>query len=90
VAATRKLGVDAGVAQQKVELMSQMRVVRFRGEDVIAAIEVHRLTKYSFWDSMIIHAVRLSGAKVLFSKDLQAGGKLPGGARVVDPFVANA
>ena len=47
---TRKLGVLPEVAQQKVELMARMRVVRFGEADVISAIEVHRLHRISFWD----------------------------------------
>ena len=83
--ATRKLGVAAGLAQRKVELMSRMRVVRFDESDVISAIELHRLHQVSFWDAMIIHAARLSGAGVLFSEDLQTGSTW-GALTVVNPF----
>src|SRR5579872_889945 len=50
-AATRKLGVDPTIAQQKVELLARMNVVRFAESDVIAAIELHRLAHLSFWDA---------------------------------------
>ncbi len=83
--ATRKLGVLPEVAQQKVELMTRMRVVRFNELDVISAIELHRLHRISFWDSMIVHAAKLGGAEVLLSEDLNAGGSL-GGVRIVNPF----
>ena len=85
-AATRKLGVDAEVAQHKVEVLARGRVVRFEPEDVIAAIELHRLTRISFWDAMIVHAARVAGVAVLFSEDLQHGAVL-GGVKVVNPFV---
>src|ERR1700733_11298823 len=49
-AATRKLGVDAETAQRKVELLARAKVVRFAEDDVIAAIELHRLHRISFWD----------------------------------------
>src|SRR5690242_3478689 len=62
VAATRKLGVSAELAQHKVELMARARVVRFPPGDVIAAIELHRLTHISFWDALIVHAARSAGA----------------------------
>jgi len=84
-AATRKLGVPPDVAQRKVELMSQMKVVQISPPDVIAAIELHRFRRISFWDALIIHAARSVGASILFSEDLQAEsawGKL----RVVNPF----
>jgi predicted nucleic acid-binding protein len=84
-AATRKLGLDAEFAQRKVELISQSRVVRFIESDIISAIELHRLTRISFWDAMIVHAARLAGAAVLYSEDLQNGSSI-GGVRVVNPF----
>ena len=82
---TRKLGVDAALAQRKVELLARTRVVRFDETDVIAAIELHRLTRISFGDAMIVHAARMAGADVLYSEDLQAGAIL-GGVRVENPF----
>lgn len=83
---TRKLGFDAELAQRKVEMLAQGRVVRFDSRDVIAAIELHRLTRISFWDAMIVHAARISGARVLYTEDLQHGAVL-GGVPVVNPFL---
>ncbi len=87
VAATRKLGVAPELAQRKVEILARARVVRFEPNDVIAAIELHRLTRISFWDALIVHAARSAGAQALYSEDLQAGAVL-GGVRVVNPFAA--
>jgi predicted nucleic acid-binding protein len=84
-AVTRKLGVAPEQAQRKVELLARCNVVRFDSRDVIAAIELHRLTRVSFWDAMIIHAARTAGAAVLFSEDLQHQ-SVSGGVRVVNPF----
>ena len=84
-AVTRKLGVDVEIAQRKVELLAKGKVVRFSERDVIAAIELHRLSHISFWDAMIVHAARLSGARILYSEDLQAGSTLAG-VRVINPF----
>ena len=86
-AATRKLGVDPETAQQKVQLLTRARVVRFVEDDVIAAIELHRLNRISFWDAMIVHAARLAGADYLYSEDLQHGATL-GGVRINNPFLA--
>jgi predicted nucleic acid-binding protein len=85
VAATRKLGVDPEIAQRKVELLGRGRVVRFAEGDVIAAIELYRLTRISFWDAMIVHAARIAGAEVLYTEDLQHGSTI-GGVPVVNPF----
>ena len=86
VAATRKLGVAPEMAQRKVEILARARVVRFEPGDVIAAIELHRLTRISFWDALIVHAARSAGVAALYSEDLQPGAVL-GGVRVVNPFV---
>ena len=85
VIATRKLGVDVELAQKKVEWMARLHVVRLVEEDVISAIELHRLHRISFWDAMIVHAARLGGAEVLYSEDLQDGASLAG-VRIVNPF----
>lgn len=85
VAATRKLGLAPELAQRKVEILARGRVVRFEASDVIAAIELHRLTQVSLWDALIIHAARSAGAMVLYSEDLQPGAVL-GGVSVVNPF----
>ena len=86
-AATGKLGVDPETAQQKVQLLTHARVVRFVEGDVIAAIELHRLTRISFWDATIVHAARLAAVELLYSEDLQHGAIL-GGVRISNPFLA--
>jgi len=86
VAVTRKLGVAPETAQRKVEILARGRVVRFEARDVIAAIELHRLSRISLWDALIVHAARLAGAAVFYTEDLQLGAVL-GGVRVVNPFV---
>jgi predicted nucleic acid-binding protein len=62
-------------------------VVRFTERDVIAAIELHRLTQISFWDAMIVHAARVANASVLYSEDLAHGSTLAG-VTVRNPFAA--
>ncbi len=84
-AATRKLRLEPEVAKRKVELLARGIVVRFEPRDIVSAIELHRLHRISFWDALIVHAARQSGASVLYSEDLQAGSVL-GGVRVVNPF----
>ena len=87
VTATRKLGVAPETAQRKVEILARARVVRFEPGDVIAATELHRLARISFWDALIVHAARSAGVRTLYSEDLQPGAVL-GGVRVVNPFAA--
>lgn len=83
---TRKLDAPIERAQRRVEILAAAKVVRFETRDVIAAIELHRLVHISFWDALIVHAARVSGASVLYSEDFQHGAVLAG-VRVVNPFL---
>lgn len=85
-AVTRKLAIDAGVAQRRVEIFSTANVITFDAADVISAIELHRLMGTSFWDALILHAARSGGATVLYSEDFQHGAILAS-VRVVNPFL---
>jgi predicted nucleic acid-binding protein len=85
-AATRKFGLDARVAQRRVEVFSTANVIVFDAADIIAAIELHRLTGTSFWDALILHAARSGGATVLYSEDFQHGAVLAS-VRIVNPFL---
>ena len=85
-AATGKLGVDPETAQRKVQLLTHARVVRFVEGDVIAAIELYRLNRISFWDALIVHAARLAGTDLLYSEDMQHGA-VYGGVEIVNPFL---
>ena len=84
---TQKLHAPPARAQRSVEIFASAKVVRFEVSDVIAAIELHRLVQISFWDAMIVHAARLSGAAILYSEDFSHGAVL-GGVRIVNPFKA--
>lgn len=86
VTATQKLHAPPERAQRRVEIFGLAKIVRFEVPDIIAAIELHRLIQISFWDAMIIHAARESGASVLYSEDFQHAAIL-GGVRVVNPFL---
>ena len=83
---TQKLNAPLERAQHRVEILASAKVVRFEARDIIAAIELHRLTHVSFWDALIVHAARISGATVLYSEDFQHGASL-GGVRVINPFL---
>jgi predicted nucleic acid-binding protein len=71
------------MAQRKVEILARGRVVRLDA----GAIELHRPTRISFWDALIVHAAWSGGAVVLYTEHLQPGAVL-GGVPVVNPFLA--
>jgi predicted nucleic acid-binding protein len=85
VTVTRKLHVDAAVARRKVELLAEFDVVRLDLADILAAIDLHRLHGFSFWDSLILRAARQSSCTVLFSEDFQSGQQIDG-VQIVNPF----
>lgn len=85
VSTVRKLGVPATVARRKVEIFSRFDLVRIDTDDILAAIDLHRLHQFHFWDCLIVRAALRSGCSVLFSEDLQAGRKIEG-LEIVNPF----
>jgi predicted nucleic acid-binding protein len=85
VTVTRKLRVDAAIARRKVELLAEFDVTMPDVTDVLAAIDLHRLHKFSFWDGLVIRAAKQSGCSVLLSEDMQASREIDG-LRIVNPF----
>lgn len=85
VTVTRKLDVDAAVARRKVELFAELDVVTPVLSDVLAAIDLHRLHRISFWDALVLQAAKQGGCAVLYSEDLQHQRAVEG-IRVVNPF----
>jgi predicted nucleic acid-binding protein len=82
---TRKLGVDAAVARRKVELFSQLSMVATDVDDVLGAIDLHRLHRFSFWDALVIRSALQAGCARLYSEDLQHGRHIDG-LEIVNPF----
>jgi predicted nucleic acid-binding protein len=85
VTVTRKLRVDARIARRKVELLAEFDVAAPEVADILAAIDLHRLHGFSFWDALILRAAKQSGCSVLLSEDLQETRELDG-IRIVNPF----
>jgi predicted nucleic acid-binding protein len=86
VTATRKYGVDPGVARRKIELFAAFDVVEPALSDVLAAIDLHRLRNLSYWDALIVHTAKQAGCLVVLSEDMQHG-QVIDGVRVVNPFL---
>ena len=85
-AATRKLKMEPDKVQRKIEiLIDSCKIVRVTELDVVAAIELHRLHKLSFWDALIVHSAHEIRAGTLYSEDLQADRSF-GNLKVVNPF----
>ena len=85
VTVTRKLGVDARVARRKVELLAEFDVATPGVPDILAAIDLHRLHSFSFWDALILRAAQQAGCSVVFSENMQHTRDIDG-LRVLNPF----
>src|SRR6202045_1164308 len=78
VTVTRKLHVDPRIARRKVELLAEFDVAAPEVADILAAIDLHRLHGFSFWDALILRAAQQAGCSVLLSEDLQEAREIDG------------
>jgi predicted nucleic acid-binding protein len=85
VTVTRKLQVDPGIARRKTELLAEFDVAIPEVADVLAAIDLHRLHGFSFWDALVLRAAKQSGCSVLLTEDMQDAREVDG-VRIVNPF----
>jgi predicted nucleic acid-binding protein len=85
VTATQKPRVSAETARRKVELFAHFDLVFIGLEDILGAIDLHRLHGLSFWDALIVRAAIRSGCSTLYSEDLQHGRRIDG-LEFVNPF----
>jgi predicted nucleic acid-binding protein len=85
VTVTRKLHVDARTARRKVELLAEFDVAAPDVADVLAAIDLHRLHEFSFWDALILRSAKQTGCRVLLSENFQEAREIDG-VRIVNPF----
>jgi len=85
VTVTQKLRVDSTVARRKVEILSEFDVVAPEVADILAAIDLHRLHGFSFWDALVVRAAKQAGCRVLLSEDFQDGREIDG-VRILNPF----
>lgn len=85
VTVTRKLGVPVEIARRKTEIFGRMHLFRPGTEDILAAVDLHRLHAVAFWDSLIVRAALVTGCVRLFTEDLQHGRRIDG-LEIVNPF----
>ncbi len=88
VTATKKLKVPPEVARRKTEIFGRFELVQIELEDILAAIDLHRAHKLSFWDALIVRADLQADCSILFSEDLQTGRRIEG-LEIVNPFLVS-
>ena len=84
-ATTRKLGMDAATARDRLLLYGRFELVRLTFDDLLTAIDLHRLHGLSFWDALVVRAAITGGCTVLNTEDMQAG-RMIDSLAIVNPF----
>lgn len=87
VTTTRKIPkpLDTSAATQIIADLAHWHVHAPAAPDVLAAIDIHRQTGSSFWDSMILRSAQELGCPTVYSEDLNAG-QAYAGVLVSNPF----
>ncbi len=85
VNATRKLQLDPAKARARLENYLAFEVITVRVEQLLGAIDLHRLRALSFWDALIVRSASDAGCDRLLTEDLHAGLRLEG-VLVENPF----
>jgi len=86
VNSTGKLKLDADLAKRRVEVFAKLQVAEPTVDDILSAIDLHRLHPLSFWDALILQMAKQTGCRVLLSEDMQHG-QVIDGVRIVNPFL---
>jgi predicted nucleic acid-binding protein len=89
VTVTRKVARPLPIeeAEDRVREFAAWHVFTPVTDDVLAAIALHKKSKLSFWDAMIVHAAAESGCSVCWTEDLNVGQRLRG-VLIQNPFLA--
>ena len=85
VTVTRKLGVDQRIARRKIELLAEFDVVATDVSDILAAVDIHSLHGFYFWDALFGRSAKQAGCSVLLTEDMQETREIDG-VRIVNPF----
>ncbi|MGA3265050.1 MAG: PIN domain-containing protein [Terracidiphilus sp.] len=86
VTVTKKLKLDTTIARNKVEIYSKFHVAEPTVNDILAAIDLHRLHGFSYWDALVLRMAKQTGCRVLLSEDMPHG-QVIDGVRIVNPFL---
>ena len=86
-AATKRLRIPPEDARRRVVIFGGFDTVVLGVEDLLAAIDLHRLHSLSIWDSLIVRAAIVGGCRTLYTEDLQHGRRFEG-LEIVNPFAA--
>lgn len=85
-AATRRMKMDPAIARVQAEFYSRFELIVPALADAFAAMELHRVHRYSYWDCLVIRCALAMRCRILLSEDMQHG-QVIDGLRIVNPFL---
>jgi predicted nucleic acid-binding protein len=85
VTATRKLGLDAHFARQRVTQFGRFELIQPTLDMLLAAMDLQQNHSLSFWDALIVQTASAARCRVLYSEDMQAVARI-GEVLIVNPF----
>jgi predicted nucleic acid-binding protein len=86
VSATGKLKLNAALAKQRVEVFAKFHIAEPTLGDILAAIDMHRLHGFSYWDALVLRMAKQTGCRILLTEDMQHGQEFDR-VKIVNPFV---
>jgi predicted nucleic acid-binding protein len=86
VTVTQKQKLDPGIARDQVEYFLGFIVAEPKVGDILAAIDLHRLHGFSYWDALVLRMAKQSGCRVILSENMQHG-RVVDGVEIVNPFL---
>ena len=87
-AGSRKLGMPRRELREATAALLDLPLIVVGPSHIVAAIENEERYRISFWDALILAAAESSGAKVVFTEDLNNGQQY-GPLLVRNPFLEN-
>lgn len=76
-------------AEKEIELFGLMEIVDTNLMVFKDALKIQKLSKLSFWDSLILSAANSASCKTVYSEDMQDGQEISA-MRIVNPFKTKA
>ena len=84
-AATRKLGLSSEHARRRAVSYSRFDVAAFASAILLVALDLHRIHRFSIWDSLIVRAALNANCTTLHSEDMSSGQRIDSLA-ISNPF----
>jgi predicted nucleic acid-binding protein len=85
VSATRKQGLNAHLARQRVTQFGRFELIQPTLDMLLAAMDLQQNHSLSFWNALIVQTASAARCGVLYSEDLRAGARI-GNVLIDNPF----